>query len=349
MAETTRAVKGRVLLIGNFLSGRGWNRHVCEDLAERLQGRGWRVIAASDRRGRAARMLHMLETVVRRRREYDVAHVDVFSGPAFAWAEAACWALRRVGKPYVLTLHGGNLPLFARGAPRRVTRLLRSAHTVTTPSRYLLEAMGEYRADLELLPNAIDLAAYPYRPRARPAPRLVWLRAFERIYNPSLAPRVLAALPGATLTMIGVDKEDGSLAETERTAAACGVADRLRIVPGVPKREVPRHLAEADIFINTSTVDNAPVSVVEAMACGLCVVSTRVGGIPFLLDDGADALLVPPDDAQAMAAAIRRLLEEPGLAEHISQGARAKAERFDWGPVLDRWEAILGGASLALG
>jgi len=70
------------------------------------------------------------------------------------------------------------------------------------------------------------------------------------------------------------------------------------------------------------------------------VVSTNVGGIPYLLEDGQDALLVPPDDPEAMVRAVRRALTEPGLSEHLSRNARRKVEDFDWGTVLSRWESL---------
>jgi len=141
--------------------------------------------------------------------------------------------------------------------------------------------------------------------------------------------------------MVGPDKGDGSLAHTRQAAVDLCVADRIAFPGAVPKADVPACLDRADIFLNTTTVDNTPVSVMEAMACGLCVVSTNVGGIPYLLDDGCNALLVPPGDADAMAAAVRRVLSEPGLAERLSSRARAKAEQFDWSFILPQWESLL--------
>jgi glycosyltransferase involved in cell wall biosynthesis len=93
--------------------------------------------------------------------------------------------------------------------------------------------------------------------------------------------------------------------------------------------------------LNTTNVDNTPISILEAMACGLCVVSTSVGGIPYLLEHEHDALLVPPNDPEAMAIAVRRLLTEPGLAERLSRNGRQKAEQFDWSIILPQWEALL--------
>jgi glycosyltransferase involved in cell wall biosynthesis len=78
----------------------------------------------------------------------------------------------------------------------------------------------------------------------------------------------------------------------------------------------------------------------EAMACGMCVISTNVGGMPYLVQNEHNALLVPPDDPEAMAQAIRRVLKEPGLASHLSFNAREQAREWDWTNVLPRWEAL---------
>lgn len=334
-----------ILIIGNFLSSSGLNKSVCEELALRLEAAGWSVITTSRQKNRILRLLDMLWTAWRARKQYDVAQIDVFSGPSFLWAEAVCWILRRLKKPYVLTLHGGNLPGFARRGKGRVRRLLTSAAAVTTPSRYLQEQMAAYCESLILLPNPLDIAAYPAVERLTPKPCLVWLRAFHEIYNPRLAARVVALLktdfPDTQLTMVGPDKGDGSFAAFNATVHELGLDGHVRCVGGVPKRDVSDWLNRGDIFLNTTNVDNTPVSVIEAMACGLCVVSTDVDGIPYLLEDEHDALLVPPDDPQAMAGAVRRILTEPELAERLSWNARAKAEQFDWSMVLPQWERLL--------
>jgi glycosyltransferase involved in cell wall biosynthesis len=337
--------KPAILLVGNFLSRTLGTRLVCEDLAEKFAGAGgFRVLTTSDKPGRFARLGDMLATVWRRRREYQVAQVDVYSGPAFLWAEAVCVALRACGKPYALTLHGGNLPDFARRWPRRVRRLLRAAAVVTTPSHYLRQEMQPYRADLRLLPNPLDLSAYEFRPRYNPQPRLMWLRAIHSLYNPVMAVRTLSLLarefPEARLVLVGPDKGDGAREAVRRAAAELSVADRIELPGSVPKSEVPRRLQHGDVFLNTTFVDNTPTSVIEAMACGLCVVSTNVGGLPYLLRHEHDALLVPPDDAPAMAAAVRRVLTEPGLAFRLSRNGREKALPCDWQSVLPQWQQV---------
>jgi glycosyltransferase involved in cell wall biosynthesis len=261
------------------------------------------------------------------------------------WAEIVCWALRMLKKPYVLTLRGGNLPSFAQKTGERVPRLLQSSPVVTTPSAYLFEHMRPYHKELVLLPNPLDLEKYLFKHRVHPFPKLVWLRAFHNIYNPSLAVQVVAQLardfPEVRLVMMGPDKGDGSFEQMKGLASQLGVDDRLTCTGPVTKEEIPNLLDQGDIFLNTPRVDNTPVSVLEAMACGLCIVSTNVGGIPYLIKDESDALLVPNGDAGTMAQAVRRFLTEDGLAERLSKNARRKVEQFDWSSILPKWEKIL--------
>lgn len=335
----------RVLIIGNFLSASVGIEGVCEHLAVRLQDSGCAVFTASSHRKRITRLFDMLQVCWNERNNFDVAQVDVYSGWSFVWAEAVCSVLRLLKKPCVLTLHGGNLPLFAKRYPRRVIRLLETADAVTTPSSYLQTQMQAYCGCLQLLPNAIDVGAYRFRMRRPARPCLVWLRAFHKIYNPSLAVRSFALLskevPNASLTMVGPDKCDGTFKAVSDLLACLGIEDRVVIRAGVPKCEVPQLLNEGDIFINTSRVDNTPVTVLEAMACGMCVVSTAVGGIPYLIRHGTDGLLIPSDDPKALASAVMEILNNPALAEKLSRNARGKVEQFDWSGVLPQWHSLL--------
>jgi glycosyltransferase involved in cell wall biosynthesis len=342
--DETRAQKPRVLIAANFLSSSGGSRSVVEDLTERLQARGYELVTASNYRNGWLRGAHMLATAILRRGKYDLAVVDLYSGRAFLIGEALSVVLKTLGRPFVLALRGGALPEFSARHAGRVRACLARAAAVAAPSDYLLEEMQPFHDALRLLPNPVNLAAYETRVRCGAKPRLVWLRSFHEIYNPTLAPKVVALLakdfPDVQLTMVGRDKGDGSFQRTREIAAALGVADRISFPGGVLKRDVPAWLNRGDIFLNTTNVDNTPVSVLEALASGLCVVSTNVGGVPRLLEHERDALLVPPADAEAMAMAVRRLLDDATLAERLSRAGRTKAERFDWSLVMPQWESL---------
>lgn len=331
--------------MGNFLYSIRGVRSICEDLADRLSADGWSIVRTSARAGRVSKLVDMLLTTWTQKEHYSLAQIDVFSGPAFFWAELVCGLLRQLRKPYVLTLHGGNLPVFAVRNRRRVCHLLNSATVVTTPSRYLKEELRHYRQDIRLLPNPFDLSAYEFSIRNWVAPKLVWLRAFHEVYNPQMAVEVLAKLlpdfPDAHLLMLGPEKDSAVLGSVLKRVNELGVSHRVEIAGPIAKKDIGLWLNKGDIFLNTSNADNTPVSVMEAHACGLCVVSTSVGGIPYFINHNLDGLLVPPDDSEAMAVAVRRLLREPGLARRLSADGRRKVEAFDWSIMLPKWEELL--------
>lgn len=333
-----------ILLVGDFSASKVGNESVAEDLVRRLKRRNYKLVTTSAKTGRLSRVVDMVLTTWQQRSKVDIASVDVFSGNAFLWAEVVSGILQLARVPYVLVLHGGALPTFAKRHPKRVARLLRSARRVITPSTYLAEEMRDYLSEYALIPNPLDLSQYPFVLREQAAPKLVWLRSFHSIYNPALAVRVVARLakqfPDVSLTMVGPDRGDGSLERTQQLAAELGVLGRVTFVGPVPKAEVPKWLASGDVFLNTTRIDNTPVSLLEAMACGLCVVSTSVGGIPYLVAEGENALLVPSDDEAAMASAVSDILTQPDLAQHLSTSARRLTEAFDWGTVLPQWETL---------
>lgn len=339
-------MEGRsILIIGNFLSHVFGTRGICEQLSSQLDTANWNVVTASNKVNRFHRMADMIWVALRNRQDYQIAQIDVYSGWGFIWAEVICSVLGLLNKPYAITLHGGNLPVFFERWPRRVGRLLLRATVVTTPSAYVKQCFSGIRDDVILLRNAIDLSSYSFVARTNTKPKLAWLRAFHNIYSPSTAADALSLLaneyPDMELTMFGPDKGDGSLQVMRETAQRQGISNRIQTPGAIPKSEIPQRLASFDIFLNTTTVESFGVAVMEAAALGMCIVTTDVGELPYIWTHEHDALLVPPNNPEAMADAIRRILTEPGLAERLSRNARAKAEQFDWSIILPQWESLL--------
>ena len=135
--------------------------------------------------------------------------MDLYSGSAFLWAEAACWTLRRVQRPYVLTLRGGDLPKFAGRRPRVVARLLRSAAAVTAPSRYLLEKMERYRADNNA---TILLASHNMLEVERLCDRVIIMKR-GRIEDDDSPQQIMARYNRTTLEEVFLDVARGRVQE----------------------------------------------------------------------------------------------------------------------------------------
>lgn len=333
----------RILMIGTFASASGGYPGVSQLLGTRLRERGFHVDWASTRRNPWRKLLDMAWRGLTS--DGQVVIVDVFALRAFHYARLLSRIARWRRKRLFLILHGGELPRRLALSPGSMRRLFARADRIIAPSGFLDEAICAplgFRATI--IPNALERDTYPYRARREIAPRIFWLRAFHRQYRPDDAIRTVAllktAFPAVSLVMAGPDK-DGSLATCRALAASLGVADQVAFPGLITKGEIKEHGMAADLFLNTTSIDNTPVSVIEAMAMGMCVVSTSAGGIPYLLRDGDTGLLAPVGDPEALARQMTRLLLESDLAARISKQARAATAAFDIEAVLDRWEPLL--------
>lgn len=314
-------------------------------LSGHFRDAGFPVIAVSKSPNRYVRLLDIAWTLLRNSQRIDILVVHVYGGASFIVEDVASLLGQRAGHRIVMLLHGGAMPEFLARHPRWCRRVLARADVIVAPSAFLARAVEPGGIRCRIIPNVIDLNRYPYRHRRTLRPRLFWMRSFHPVYNPMMAIRVLERLRAshgeATLVMGGQDK--GMQAEVLRLAGRLGLSDAVRF-PGFLDMEAKVREGEAaDVFINTSHVDNMPVAVLEAGALGLPVVSTRVGGVADLLTHGENGLLTPDDDVESMVGAIRRLLADPDLSARLSTNGRLLAERSAWERVRPLWEELFAG------
>lgn len=332
-----------ILYIGNRLTRHGLNPTTIDLLTVKL-GKFCQVYTASSVRNPVGRLLDMLLAVWRLRNRVDLVLIDTYSTMAFYYAVCCGGVCLLLGIRYVPILHGGNLPSrLSRG--KLFSRVLFGKSFVNvSPSLFLKEIFERHGYRVSYIPNFIEISNYPFRLRSRVSPKLLYVRSFHRIYNPVLAVRtsryLLDFFPDVTLCMVGPDK-DGSLHAVTSTARELGLSDRLRITGGLSKKDWTALSVDYDFFINTTNYDNMPVSVVEAMALGMIVISTNVGGLPRIIEHGVNGILVEPDNHIQFASWIRKIVENPTLAESLSHGARKTAEQFDWTRIEPKWTSLI--------
>ena len=325
------------------MSNKGATVTSVETLSTLLRQEGYEVIVASSKINKAIRIMDMIGHVIRFGRQSGYVLIDTYSTSNFWYAVIVAWCCRFYDLPYIPILRGGNLPHRLATNPNTSKKLFNNASLNLAPSYYLIDAFNKKGiSNIKYIPNTVFLDNYAFIKRESLSPNLLWVRSFSEIYNPLMALKVLHKLqeefPEATLTMVGPEK-DRSYEECRAFAKAQNLAVTFT---GLLSKEAWIALAAShDIFINTTNFDNTPVSVIEAMALGLPVVSTNVGGMSFLIDDGKDGLLSPPKDVQAFVDSISRLLNDTGLARQLAQNARKKAEGFDWTTVKSLWEEVL--------
>jgi glycosyltransferase involved in cell wall biosynthesis len=335
--------KPRICFVGPMLGQHpGWVPNPAEGLANRLAARGFHTLLVSDKINRFQRLGDILSTLLRRKKEIDLVSIQVYSGTSFVLTDLASLLAKSLRIPIMMVLHGGELPVFFQRFPVWARRALGRAEVLITPSEFLAQTIKPLGFCAKVIPNAIQIANYPYRNRRNIKPNLLWMRTFHEIYNPLLAVNVLAqvkrSFPQASLTMAGQEK--GLLQATRQHVMELNLDESVRFVGFLGLQDKQCEFASHDIFLNTNRVDNMPVSVVEAAAFGMPIVATAVGGLPYLIRDGETGLLITDDDAAAMSDAVLRLLLEPNLAGELSANARRKAESFDWSVVLPQWENI---------
>jgi glycosyltransferase involved in cell wall biosynthesis len=343
-AAVTKHPSRRLLFVGAHPGTAGSNISASRELANQLAQQGWAVDVVSTRASGVGRLVEQVGAAMRASTGGTTVVLDVFGGRAFHWARLVGKVCAARGVPYVAYLHGGGLPQVAERAPDAIGTLLQNASATVSPSPWLARTVASRWVVPQVIPNGIELSRYRWRQRERMGVSMLWVRALHPIYRPELAVQVVQRLHAqgipATLTMLGPDKA-GMRGTLTALIAQSGLAEHIRVVGAVPKEEIPRWMDEADLLLNTTDVDNAPVSLVEAMASGLPVVTTNAGGIPDLLAAYRGPAPTPRGSAEALTAAVTSLLEQPEAAAAASVSGREIAQAYDWPAVHARWSALL--------
>jgi glycosyltransferase involved in cell wall biosynthesis len=286
------------------------------------------------------RLLPYLAHLWRAAGRCDLFHVMANSGWSWhLYAAPAIWIGRVRGCPVVINYRGGEADAFLRKSAAWVRPSLLRAHAVIVPSGFLEAVFRKYGVGAQIVPNIVNLERFnaaPAAPAGAPL-RLLVARNLEPIYDNETALRafalVRAAHPDARLVVAG----SGPLrAALEQLARELGIAAGVTFTGRVDNQGMAALYRDADVMLNPSRVDNTPNSVIEALASGVPVVSTDVGGVPYLVEDGKTALLVPAGAPQAMADAVLRLAADPGLAAGLRERGLRHVRQFAWSEVRPR-------------
>ena len=333
----------RLLYIGNKLNKHGYTSTSIDTLGVFLEREGFKIYYASSKKSKFLRIIDMIGKTIKYRNKIDFVLIDTYSTFNFWYTVVISQLCRVLNIKYIPKLHGGDLPRRIKRNPFCSNLIFNNSFINITPSNYLYEAFYKNGyTNLVYIPNTIEIQNYPFIKREVIVPKLLWVRSFSKIYNPIMAVKVLVELkkeyPNATLCMIG-PKKDESYIESVRFATKNKV--EVNFTGKLSKFEWITLSNSSNIFLNTTHFDNTPISVIEAMALGIPVVSTNVGGIPFLLEHEKNALLVSDNDVNGMVLQIKKLLKNPEQTNIIVENARETVNNFDWEIVKLKWIELL--------
>ena len=280
------------------------------------------------------RLLPYITALWRMTSRMDVMHVMANSG--WSWhlfAAPAIWIgrLRRV--PVVVNYRGGEAADFLSRSARLVRLSMSRTALLIVPSGFLERVFEAHHIRATVVPNIVDLE------RFRPGIatwhggelRLLVARNLEPLYDNETALRALALVleryPYAHLTVAGTGPDEVRL---RALAQELGVADSVRFTGRLDRDAMADLYRESEVCLNPSLADNMPNSLLEALASGVPVVSSNVGGIPYITQHEVTALLIPPREPAAMAAAVCRLVEDPPLRHRLVEAGLRDVQRYTW-------------------
>lgn len=270
--------------------------------------------------------------------QYDVIHIFSASYFSFLLAPAPAVLIARwFGKKTVLNYRSGEAEDHLRTWPRTSISILEMADELVVPSEYLVNTFKKFGLEAKAIANVIDFERFRFSERQPLQPRFLSNRNLYPLYNIACILRAFRIIqekfPEATLKIAG----DGQQREYLKDLARDLELRNVDFLGSVAPEEMSKLYDEAHIFLNSPNIDNLPGSIIDSFASGVPVVTTCAGGIPYIVTHGRTGLLVPRNDAEAMAASAIKLLESPELATCIVRNAHRACELYSWSAVRWKW------------
>ena len=319
----------KILQIANYEEGVGGISVQVKLQHDLLRGDG-HVCDILSTKGSIAKRFKAALTLLSKGRNYDVFHIHACSDRGFLPAVLGIGVGRLLKKRIVLTFHGGGAEGFFRRKQKFVERYLSRTSANIVLSGFIGRVFDQYGIPYTVIPNILEADGSAFRARMEIRPRFIGIRSLTETYNIRCTLRAFATVrekyPDARLTLLG----GGPLkAELEQFVADHHIQN-VTFVGQVPNKEISRYLDEADIMVSSSRFDNMPVSVLEGFRAGLLVISSNVGGVPYMIEDGWNGLLFESDNDRQMAEKMMAAIENPDATRRMITNARQSLEDYKW-------------------
>ena len=278
-----------------------------------------------------------LVTLALRMSNADIAHIFSGAGSSFLISTFPAYGVAKMfGTKTVIHYHSPFLESHLRESHLART-VLKNASCTAVPSAYLQGVLHNFQIPAKVIPNVMDLQR-PRDSKSRPAEQfLLCTRNLESRYGIDIVLRAFAQVqrefPDAQLCLVGTGPEEGSLRRLIAELNLHRVEMRGRVVHD----EIVLLYQRNGLFVNASRADNMPVSIMEAFASGMPVISTNAGGISLMVEHEQTGLLCDTEDWRSLAANIIRLLRDTSLAARLAENAYRQSESYTWRAVRDQW------------
>jgi glycosyltransferase involved in cell wall biosynthesis len=337
----------RVLLVPPGALGNQHELHSITLIKNLLRAKGWVVGVLPENNWSQPQIERLTNqtTFIRDLRRtlfrYDVVHLFCLSSMSFLHQIAPALCLGRFyGKKVILNYQRQEAEVELERTVRWVLPFLRLCDVVVVSSDYLAKVLAQHNIHVGVLPHSVDTNLFQPRTIKTVQPKLMVTRAHERRNSISCAIEaykiVKQKYPRTEMVITG----DGSQREELQSLAAKQKLNGVNFTGELSQQQLARQFEDVDIYVNCSTIDGLPTSLLEALAVGLPVVTTNVGGIGEIITDGVNGLLVRANDPIGLADRLIELVESPELAAKLSENAKQSVQEYAWSQVQSKWHRV---------
>lgn len=319
----------KILFITNYKPGRGGISGQVEILQLKLRQEGHAADIFSTKGSFLYRLVAPV-LLLFQGRSYSVFHIHCCSGWGFLPAVYGVVVGRLLKKRIVLTYHGGGAEPFFENHKQLVCYFLLRTHANIVLSGFLGKVFDGIGVPYQVVPNIIELDGSRFRERSSISPSFISIRTLDPLYNiPCILrayQKVKVQLPKSSLVIVG----DGRCrAELESMTSDLDLQD-VAFVGRVGNEQIYHYLDHADIMLSSPHIDNMPVSVLEGFNAGLLVISSNVGGVPYMIEDGKNGVLFKDDDSDELASKMLDAIANPVATMMRIKNARARLQYYSW-------------------
>ncbi len=324
-------------VVWDLLREKGWQVRVCfgnntEASAQVMQ------FSEEDLFSKPASRLACIRDLVKSIPRYDIVHL-VFPSEMSSFLKLAPALIlgRFFGKKVVLSYHRNQAEVELERVGRWFLPFLSLCDTILVSSNYLAEIFSRYNVTVEVVPDGVNRDMFRPRIITSVQPKLIVARSLENRNNISCVIEAFKLVkqkyPRSEMVIAG----DGSQRESLEWLVEKEKLNGINFTGGFSPHQLADLFAEADVYVNASTIDGLPTSLLEALAVGLPAVTTGAGGIPEVVNDRVNGLLVRPNDPSGLADRIIELVESPELVQKLSQQAKLTAGNYSWSQIKWKW------------
>lgn len=331
----------KILLLGPIIIDEKSSGGEGEKLFNILSNEGYTVYKRSRYRNKIKRLFSTLWFLLSSAKKYDIAILLVFSGYGAYVYNLMCAIICYItGKPIIAIIHGGAYYQFYKKSKKINAVLFNYFTKIGTPSLFLKNKFDEEKIALEYIPNFIETEYFTYTKRSNFNYKLIWVRAFHQIYNPTMAIRAIKELsnryPAVLLTMVGSDR--GEMAKCKELAKQLNIEHHIVFEGFVSaKKHLNALFHQHDIYINTTQYESFGIANFEAALTGLPIVSTNAGEMPYLWQSNINIRLVDVNDHVCMSEQIADLFESHEQRIKLGEAGYKLANSFSWQQVYPFW------------